>query len=289
VDTPECFLGVAVVQAGYVGNAFAYVLDKATLALEEHEAIFPLGQGVLVAASTLEGVSWAHRAGVEVNVHHRGAAGHRRVMGRFSCSRGAAPLDFDLRLADTPAQRVPAVVAWPVPGGRTAYTHKVDGLPAEGTIRVGQRVFRVEPQRCRGSMDHTRALMDYRTYWNWAAFSAVSDRGLPVAVNLDLVQNGGSINRNCFVWFGRRLLRAPLVHFEYGEPMSEWTLRTPDGRLNLRFHPQAVRRGSIQAGVIASRFVQPIGTFNGTLTTPEGDTHLVDQAWGVTEEHHARW
>ena len=50
----------------------------------------------------------------------------------------------------------------------------------------------------------------------------------------------------------------------------------------------AQRAADDRVGPFVSRYVQPLGVFEGTLPTPEGGTAPV-RFRGVTEDHEARW
>ncbi len=291
IDTPECIAGVAAVDAGYVGNAFAWVFDKARNVLEERNALFPFGGGVTVAASSVRGTTRVEGKGVDLTLTSRYEDGVRTLQARFPARGTHGALEFDLRVADAPTGRPPMVVAWPVAAQRTALAHKIGGLPVKGTIRVGDRRYEATEETSTASMDHTQGYFTYHTYWNWASFSGVSDWGTRVVVDVDLVKTaaGKAMNRNCFVWFDRQLVRLPPVTFEYAQPAHDWRLKSADGRLDLRFHPLGVRRDRLEHLPIGYDFVQPIGVFSGTLVDPDDVVHAVSNAWGVAEEHTARW
>lgn len=290
LDAPECIAGVAVVDAGYVGNAFAWVFDKARGTLEERNALFPFGGSVEVSASSVRGVTRVQGKGVDVTITNRYEDGVRTLQARFPSRGTHGAIELEAQISDSPLERPPMVVAWPVGENRTAYAHKIGGLAAKGTIRVGDREYDVPAGQGTASMDHTQGYFVYRTYWNWASFSALSDWGTRIVVDVDLVKNGpGTLNRNCFVWFDRQLVRMPAVVFEYTQPAHDWHLKSSDGRLDLRFHPLAVRRDHLDHLPIGYDFSQPIGTFSGTVVDDDDCIHRITNAWGVAEEHSARW
>lgn len=290
IDAPECLAGVAVVDAGYVGNAFAWVFDKARTTLEERNALYPFGGGLEVSTSSVRGVTRVEGKGVEFTITNRYEDGVRTLQGRFPARGTHGAIEIEARVSDPPLERPPMVVAWPVGENRTACTHKIGGLAVTGTIRVGEREYAVPAGQSTAAMDHTQGYFAYHTYWNWASFSALSDWGTRIAVDVDLVKNGaGTMNRNCFVWFDRQLVRMPAVTFEYAQPAHDWRITSSDGRLDLRFHPLAVRRDHLDHLPFGYDFSQPIGTFTGTAVDTDDCIHQITNAWGVAEEHSARW
>ena len=290
IDGPECIAGVAVVDAGYVGNAFAWVFDKARNALEERNALFPFGGGVTVSSSSVRGTTRVEGKGVDLTITNRYDDGVRTLQGRFPAQGSHGAIEFDLRIADPPLERPPMVVAWPVAEKRTAIAHKIGGLQVNGSIRSAERRYEISGETATASMDHTQGYFTYHTYWNWASFSALSDWGMRVVVDVDLVKTAaGTMNRNCFVWFDRQLVRLSSVAFEYSQAAHDWRLKSNDGRLDLRFHPLGVRRDRLEHLPIGYDFVQPIGVFSGTLVDNDDAVHAISNAWGVAEEHTATW
>ncbi len=72
--------------------------------------------------------------------------------------------------------------------------------------------------------------------------------------------------------------------FDGNDALSPWRIRSEDGRVDLVFQPEGQRAQTIDLMLIASRYVQPFGSFSGKL---HGVT--LDGLAGVTEDHVARW
>jgi hypothetical protein len=67
---------------------------------------------------------------------------------------------------------------------------------------------------------------------------------------------------------------------------GDWVASGPGWAL--RFAVAAVRSADERLVLLRSRYVQPIGRFEGTLPAPAGATAAVRLS-GVTEDHQARW
>ena len=64
VVTEECFLAVGLVQLGYLANAFCYFVDRRKGGQSwDHEALLPLGAGLHVAPSSVDGCTSYRRGG----------------------------------------------------------------------------------------------------------------------------------------------------------------------------------------------------------------------------------
>ena len=63
-----------------------------------------------------------------------------------------------------------------------------------------------------------------------------------------------------------------------------------DGLLDLQFTPEGARQESKNLLVAASYYIQPIGTFRGTVRAHAGAAPVaVDALLGVTEDHRSKW
>ena len=67
-------------------------------------------------------------------------------------------------------------------------------------------------------------------------------------------------------------------------PLAPWRVQGGEGRVDLTFHPEGFRAQTIDLKLIASRYLQPFGTFSGQI-----DGVAIEGLPGVTEDHAARW
>jgi hypothetical protein len=135
-----------------------------------------------------------------------------------------------------------------------------------------------ELDRCVGALDHTSGLLARRTRWRWA--SATDGR-----LSLNLTEDFTAPYENV-LWVEGELRRLGPVRFSFdaGEPDAPWRIDAPDGSVHLEFRPEGRRHKRTALLVAESSYLQPIGTFHGTV-----DGVAVDGVPGVTEDHLARW
>jgi hypothetical protein len=85
-------------------------------------------------------------------------------------------------------------------------------------------------------------------------------------------------------------LGAAQFEFDATQPLQPWRVHTDDGRLDLRFTPEGARQADIDLGVVASHYVQPVGTFEGWVrAAPADPPRPVQGLLGVTEDHRSAW
>ncbi|HPC46840.1 MAG TPA: DUF2804 domain-containing protein, partial [Deltaproteobacteria bacterium] len=160
----------------------------------------------------------------------------------------------------------------------------------EGTVSVGGVSHNMASPSCLALVDWTCGYMRRETCWNWASTASQLPDGRLLGFNLSCGVNETSFTENAF-WIDGTMTKVDTVNFIY-EPddlTKPWRVVSSDGRVDLSFRPETHRGEKISAFLIASRFTQLVGTFDGTLRTSDGTTVTVTGCPGFAEDHYARW
>ncbi len=109
-------------------------------------------------------------------------------------------------------------------------------------------------------------------------------------MNLSCGVNETSFTENAF-WLDGVMTKVDTVDFIFdrGDLYNPWHVVSFDGKVDLTFMPERSRGEKINAGFIASRFMQLVGIFEGTLRTDSGETIQIKGCPGFTEDHYAKW
>ncbi|MEM6788927.1 MAG: DUF2804 domain-containing protein [Myxococcota bacterium] len=296
------FFACAVVDAGYVNSAFAYVVDLPSGRCVTFDTLAPPGTAS-VAPTSLRGRTEIKRSGwgrVSFERH-----GDRRQVevdleGRLDAADPAPPVRVRLDIDEDEQKVPPVVVVERSAPRRWLYTHKAYGCPASGRIEVGSRHYAVTSGRA--GFDYNRGYRPRDTWWNWAAASGETSAGTLVGFNLTAHRRGPARRHDgrpdaadCAVWVGdgesvsRTKIDRVDFHYDPRRILDPWRVTEPHGRVDLHFTPLGQRREDVDFGVVVSRFTQPYGWFNGTLRLSAHQEITVDRIFGVVEQHHARW
>lgn len=291
VATPEVIALFAIVDLSYSGNAFAVVVDR-----RDKRVLFD--GSFMGAPAPLTRVNAHPGEGLDASFRSLGAS--------FRCHRGAGReryrIEVDARTSPVLGPRLrwdgevlavggpPALtVIAPVGGnGSVNVTQKWAGLLAFGSLRVGDRSFVLDGGVA--GMDYTHGYLARHTAWRWALGVGRLTDGTPVGLNLveGFNETSTDANENA-LWIGRRLIPLDRARFDFNraDPLDGWSVKTVDGALDLRFKPLHAHREDRDYKLIRSHFVQPVGTFEGTVQI-DGET-LPLQLAGVTEDQDVLW
>lgn len=274
--TEQIFCGVAIVDVGWTNTAFAYVFDRQ--------------QRRLLGSFSQDGLP-----GLTAHLNHcpaDGAASYFRLLGnsiRFwhDAQQQCYQLIVDaggcqIQAQLLPATAAPSLLAIGTVADSVHATCKSAGMPLRGEVRVGQHSFSLD-QGC-GSYDYSNGFLERETSWRWA-----SAHDAAIGFNL---QSGYFGDQENALWLDGQLIPLARADFEYdaAQPMRPWHITTADGLLDLHFHPEGMRAENKNLLIAASRYVQPIGTFEGWVrASPEAAPRRISQLAGVTEDHFSRW
>jgi hypothetical protein len=293
IATPRLFLGAVVFDAGYVALGFAYVVDRKTGHTREFSKKAPMGRGVTIAPTSTDGTSRFSAPGFgTIELGNEGATGRRRLHVDL-----AAGLQVDYEMREIADEVEPVIAVCEPAPGRWQYTHKTYALPAGGSIRCGDWAETAALGESLAGLDWNRGYRMTETYWNWAAAAGRDSRGRTVGFTFTshrTPKEGAEARdtaNDSAMWLGGRVVDLEEVRFVYDEEkiLLPWRIRDARGLVDLEFQPLGERREDLDLKLVVSRFHQPYGTFRGTLRSPSGEVFAVNDLFGVTEQHFARW
>jgi len=301
VVSDRILFGCAVVDVGYVGNAFAYVVDRVTGRKHEYSTLTPGAAGILIASNSVDGTTSIRFPGFgALALHNDSRTGLRRIEASLEGSKrsGRPPLEASIAIRDDGASPPPIVCVDEPEPHTCLYTHKVYALEAEGRVVAGDLGDAFDRTTGLAGLDYNVGYRPRETYWNWAAAAGRSAAGVRLGFNLTAhrrpdedMNSRGDDAGDCGLWLDGERVKLEHVVFEYdrADLMSEWRIRDDEGLVDLRFSPAGERAEDVNAGLVVSRFHQPYGTFRGRLRSRSGTSHLLEDVYGVVEQHFARW
>ena len=115
--------------------------------------------------------------------------------------------------------------------------------------------------------------------------------GSPLGLNLveGFNESREDVNENA-VWVGGALWPVGRARFRWNhdDPLDRWHVSTTDGAVDLTFRPIATHREDRDLVLVRTRFLQPLGTWEGTVRVG-GRVHVLRGVPGVAEDQNATW
>jgi len=282
--TADWFFAFAAIQLGYSAKVFAYLVDRKNPSVShEYSVLAPLGKGLSFAPSSVRGETlWTHDSDSLRACYREG------WIVDLDLSFGRNRLRGSLRMDDADA----LALLFLLPNGQPAYTHKGAGFRAGGELKFGNQTLLFDGAT--GTIDWTRSVALRKTRWQWCSLAGVTAAGDRVGLNLSAqvyADATGDSAENGF-WCNGRVYTLGKVDFSIPpDPRREpWVIRSSGSdEVRLEFTPAGTREEHLNLGIVKSDFIQPYGTFRGTVRIPDGALHDVSGLFGVVEKHLSIW
>lgn len=280
--TDEVYVAVAVARLGYASNAFVYAYDAGTRRMLFRQSWLSPPFAASLGDGGGDGCSATFRArGASIAVERpRGGT-------RYGVNVETPGIALSASLDAEHAPPAVGAVAEVAPG-RFDATEKRALLDVRGEVRAAGQSVSLDGGLA--AYDFTSGILARRTRWRWGfALGRVNGGRVPFAMNL---VEGFVGEAECAAWIGSELvgLREGRFTFDRANPASPWRVSTADGgAVNLTMTPGAVHEERLELGVVASRFVQPCGSWSGTLSLPGRPPLAIEHVLGVTEDQDVTW
>ncbi len=277
ISDERVFVGVALVSLGYAATAIVFVLDRRARAMLVDRSILAPS-----AAVTFSDDGPGHRATSFSFGRTRIEVGDARVVVDMAPEAGGLPVHVAAEREGEGPQPISAVV--PVEGGYANATEK-RVHEARGEVVAGGKRWLLERPLC--ALDHTSGFLARHTVWRWALALGRTSEGERLAFN---VVEGFVGEAECGAWLGDTLHPLGEGRFTFDEerPTDPWTVTTTCGSLDLTFTPAAIHAEHKDMLIVRSKFIQPVGAFEGRLTLG-GRAIRVEGLAGVTEHQDVLW
>lgn len=279
LSAEDVFLAFAVVRTGYAASAFVSVFDTRGFRLRDRAWTGPSALGRVTDD--------VHAAGLVA----RFAA--PRVCLELSRSREDGGLDVRLRSKSLGLEvdavmleagaPVPLAVIADLGAGDLDATEKRALMPIRGHARIGDR--RVMLDGGLGGYDYTQGFLPRRTRWRWAYGVGTTTRGELISWNLTAGFVGEA---ECAVFDrgGVHGVAEPVIAYDEARPDAPWSVR--GSGVDLTFRVAGVHAERRRLGILRTDFLQPVGTFDGTVEVG-GRVHVVRDLPGVVEDQDVLW
>jgi hypothetical protein len=273
---PQYIIGFAVVDLKVLTNGFFYIYDKKTGRVTDVSQMSLPNKKIYIAPNPdrVEGVFRSAKLNIAMKE------------GRIEASAGAISIKGQLDLSDINPLRICTRAGY----RDWVYVQKTNPVRFSGeVIYRGEHIDLSSPEYM-ASIDWTCGYMRRKTCWAWSSISTMLADRRSLGLNLSCGVNETSFTENFFCIDNRRI-KVDSVHFEFDNQnlYLPWHITSFDKKVDLTFYPDAERSEHVNAFIIASRFTQMMGTYEGTLTTDDKEVIHLKDCPGFVEDHYAKW
>ncbi len=273
---PEYIIGMAVVDLHYAANGFLYVYDKKNNEMKETSKLAPSLKNIFIEP-------------------YPDKLKARFSMGKFKIDMDAGKvkaqgkdldLDFDLDLKNAKPLRICTRAGY----RDWVYVEKTNPIKVSGKMVLGGKTIDISSPAYMAAIDWTCGYMRRKTCWNWASISGTLPDSRSFGLNLSCGVNETSFTENFFMVDGKRT-KVDTVNFVFDNKdlFKPWHITSFDKKVDLSFFPEKHRGEKISAFLIASRFTQLMGIYEGSIETDSGEVISIAGLPGFAEDHYAKW
>ena len=218
----------------------------------------------------------------------------RHLTGFMNKFSGEDTIAFDLHLTDAPKETMVIVTPFKDHPEAFYYNQKINCMRTEGTITLGRKEYRCNPDVTFAVLDWGRGVWTYDNTWYWGSASGLAD-GVPFGFNIGYGFGDTSAASENVLFYGGKIHKLSQVTFHIPmnggkeDYMSPWTFTSDDGRFEMRFQPVMDRSAKVNAGIICSDQHQVFGRFSGTAVPDDGRTLQISNLMGFAEKVRNKW
>jgi hypothetical protein len=171
------------------------------------------------------------------------------------------------------------------------YNHKINYLPAKGTITIGEESYNFEPKSSFGLMDWGRGIWPYKTHWLWGSACGVVE-GKPVAFNIGYGFGDLSTHTENILFYDGKAHKIDEVTFHHEndcDPTQPWKFTSNDNRFHMTLKPLIPHREKLNFGIIYLNSSLLHGLYSGEIVLDTGEKIQIKDMLGHAEDIYWRW
>jgi hypothetical protein len=170
------------------------------------------------------------------------------------------------------------------------YNQKINCMPAEGEIKLGDKIYTFTPKSSFGGLDWGRGNWTYKNRWYWGSASGLLN-GESFGWNIGYgFSDRSPASENMIFYKGKaHKLDEVTFHFDESDYTMPWKFTSNDGRFEMNFEPIMDRYGKFNLLIIRSVQHQVFGYFTGKVILDDSTVLNVNRFLGFAEDVYNRW
>jgi len=287
---PEKGFGITFTMAdlGYIGMAAVCWLDIKNRTFTQVDTISPFPRGKMGFPPT-SGEGEVVFEDKKIKLAYEVAGDERKISVSapgFAGQNGEKGLSGALTLHQSPSMETMVIAtSWEENPRAFYYNQKINCMPAEGSVTVGDQTYDFTPETSFAGLDWGRGHWTYKNRWFWGSASGLLGND-PFGWNIGYGFSDRSPASENMVFYRGKAHKLDEVEFHFNENdyMAPWKITSSDNRFEMDFTPAIDRFGKTDFLLIKSVQHQVFGTFTGSVVLDDGTTLAVDNFFGFAED-----
>jgi len=171
------------------------------------------------------------------------------------------------------------------------YNHKINCMPADGVVRIGDREYRFSPGDAFGLLDWGRGVWPYRHEWFWGNGSGYIN-GKRFGFNIGYGFGDTSAATENVLFYDGTAHKLSHVYFDLpggGGYMAQKIFTSDDGRFEMVFTPIYDRYTETKLLFVDTHCHQLFGKWNGKVVLDDGTVLEVKDLVAFVEHAVNKW
>ena len=248
--------------------------------------VLPFGS-LNMPPSSVKGVK-ANRAGVEISFDV--SPGKRVLRCKTAADKKTPAMEAEILLLQP--HDTSLVIATPFKEYAHAfyYNEKINCMPAEGYITIGDKRYDFVPESSFGLLDWGRGVWPFHAEWYWGNGSGLVD-GVPFGFNIGYGFGDTSAATENMLFYNGTAHKLSEVIFDLQSNgyMTPKHFSSDDGRFEMDFTPIYDRYTETKLLFIDNRCHQIFGRFSGTVRLDNGQELIIKDLTAFTEHAVNNW
>ncbi|MHA1269780.1 MAG: DUF2804 domain-containing protein [Candidatus Helarchaeota archaeon] len=170
------------------------------------------------------------------------------------------------------------------------YVQKVNCMPADGTVQIGDDVYKFSRKNTFACLDWSRGVFPYKTSWYWGSASGILNNK-SFGFNIDYGFGIESIaSKNMIIYDGKGHKFDQIeFHIDRKNYMNPWTFTSNDNRFEMQLEPIFYERENLNILFLKTAGHKVYGYYTGDVILDNGEKLHIDRLFGFAENFSHRW
>ncbi|MFX1556140.1 MAG: DUF2804 domain-containing protein [Promethearchaeota archaeon] len=170
------------------------------------------------------------------------------------------------------------------------YSDKVVWMPAEGSVYLGDDLYKFTPDICYGRLDWGRGVWPYKINWYWGAAAGKTPDGHEIWFSHGYSYEDPTLHdKNMVGYDGKGHKLGPIKFHVPENPEDIWHFSSEDGRFEMDLKPLMYHPSKMNYVIFNSKSKLVFGLYTGDIILDDGTKVHIENLLGHAEAIRWRW